>query len=167
MSKISRRIALTSFGVLCCGYVMGAAFIVTSPYAVRQSYRDGSFSEIVCDVQTPKQDRCQFRTGHKKVEHTYSLSLSQYGYHALSPSLDYSYFDNHISPPSIKMGVSCINEDYRLVPKANKERDYVSCTIGLLAYRGRMIAQTVEVSATVDGESFFETRPVKDDEYIQ
>ena len=128
------------------------ANIARQPKVLRQTYSDGSFTEIECNwVPDPKRPTCEFRVGDKGRIKAYSLRLSDYGYRSFFVMAGYSYWPNGGQfPPQVRIEVSCLDLDLALIAGANE--DNAECHLELSAIGKRLVAIRVHISAFINGE---------------
>ena len=107
------------------------ANIARQPKVLRQTYSDGSFTEIECDWRPdPRRPSCEFRVGDKGRIKAYSLSLHDYGYRSFYVMDGYHYWPNGGQfPPEVRFEVSCLDVDLALIADANE--DNAHCYIAL------------------------------------
>jgi hypothetical protein len=135
---------------LLCGYANVAQF----PKVLRQTYEDGTFTEVECQKHTELgRQNCVFRIGSGDHAGSYEFVLLDYGYSSWFVMESYYYWPNGgMFPPNVLFEVPCIDADLNQIPKATS--DNTRCNLTLAADGARLVAQSVSINAIIDGNLF-------------
>ena len=137
---------------LLCGY----ANVAQSPKVLRQTYWDGTYTEVECQKPTVLgRQNCVFRVGSGDDAGEYEFDLLDYGYSTFFGS--YNYWPNGGKfPPNVLFEVPCLDADVNLIPRATT--DNTRCNLTLAAEGARLVAQSVSINAIIDGDLLVSNR---------
>ncbi len=130
------------------------ANLAASPTTIRQTYRDGAYTEVECPPPKGEINNtvCEFRVGKKKKVRSYKLKLSDYGYNPYYAAERHYYFPNADSNSfDVSFEVPCNEADSKLLPGANQ--DYLECLIFLFDDATELKASRVQIIGAVDGNT--------------
>jgi hypothetical protein len=144
------------------GVSFGSANLAQAPKILRQTYYDGSFTEVECDP--PSESRrvnCEFRVGHKRHISAYSFSLYDFGYDPFLVVPTYNYWPNGGKFPfNVIFQVECLDADLQLIPNANP--DNAECNIYLSPCGKHLVAERTAISAIINGHYSRADRSIND-----
>ena len=150
----------------CVSEIKASASLVEFPKSIRQTYSDGTFTEVECTYPpaAPHSAQCEFRVGREDHVQSYSFRLADYGYGAANVLSDYSYWNywsyDKQQPFVVAFKVDCGSEDIKLIPGATQ--DNLVCRIFLRPNGDGLVAQRVEISTLVGGRREYREIPGRD-----
>ena len=138
MSRASK--ALSVFLLAASSHANASAFLAKFPVALRQSYADGSYSELICPDQ--HLGSCSFRVGKGSRSQVYALQAGAYS-SSFMPSEYLAWMYSHTELVSVAFPVACAPEDLARLPTKN-ELD-VTCRLFLDLVGSTLQPKHVEV----------------------
>jgi hypothetical protein len=140
----------------CASDAHASASLAEFPKALRQTYADGSFTEVECSYppEAPRLAQCEFRVSRGHRVESFRFSLSEYGDYRTDVTTDnynyWNYWDyNKQTPFVLAFKVDCGPEDLKLIPGATEDNS--TCRIFLEPYGKRLLGRRVEIS-TLTGD---------------
>lgn len=136
------------FIALTIGYPtpgLSAAKVSKQPASIRQTYPDGTFTELACFGST-----CSFTVSERRLKQTYKFARVQFGYRV---SIDtYRYFEGQkLYVPYFTVPVACGDADVLLLPDI--DLNTVECDLELQLVKGRAVANRLLISGMA-GEKY-------------
>ncbi len=146
-------------GTLVAGCSVDANADVTvakTPHSIRQTYPDGTFTEVACHVDKIRLESqaCRFVKGSPADTTVYDFSIDKLGYH--NEVEVYAYFPMESGLFQVKFAVPCAAVDLALHSDANEMNSTCYLTMG--PEKRALVPLFLELDGESGGKHFFETR---------
>ena len=141
----ARQVMITLIGLALPATLFASANVAQAPEAVRQTYADGSATELACDSQAVPAS-CTFRIFVGPETHQFQVdpALREFQVH-----VGEYWFWLGRSPDdfTIAIPVACSEQDSALLKRSH--RDYAECRVFLVPQHGKLQLLRVQVSSVL------------------
>ena len=120
----------------------GAASIAKAPAALRQSYGDGTTTELSCPQETASLEGCVFHTSGPSGTTAYAVAADDY---RLEAFLDRYWYWSGNSADSFTVAIPVRCPSIELAKLTERQRDTAECRLFLSPLEGKLVSREVEV----------------------